>query len=176
MSQEENLTLKTELAGLFHYIQRVRTEIAAINSPADEDNNFENMSDQLDAIVEATEQATDTIMSTVEANEILLGEVRASIDDADLQAKIDQISASNMGLFEACSFQDITGQRITKVVRSLTYVEERVNKLIEAWGRSELEEITIALEKNKTEDEKLLHGPQREGVAISQDDIDALFD
>ena len=171
MSQEENLTLKTELAGLFHYIQRVRTEIAAINSPADEDNNFENMSDQLDAIVEATEQATDTIMSTVEANEILLGEVRASIDDADLQAKIDQISASNMGLFEACSFQDIT-----KVVRSLTYVEERVNKLIEAWGRSELEEITIALEKNKTEDEKLLHGPQREGVAISQDDIDALFD
>ena len=62
------------------------------------------------------------------------------------------------------------------MVRSLTYVEERVNKLIEAWGRSELEEITIALEKNKTEDEKLLHGPQREGVAISQDDIDALFD
>jgi chemotaxis protein CheZ len=43
-----------------------------------------------------------------------------------------------MGLFEACSFQDITGQRITKVVRSLTYVETRVNKLIEAWGRSEL--------------------------------------
>ncbi len=175
MAHDENLTLKTELAGLFHYIQRVRTEIAAIHHPADEENNFENMSDQLDAIVEATEQATDTIMSTVETNETLLAEVRAGIGDSSLQAKIDEISGNNMGLFEACSFQDITGQRITKVVRSLTYVETRVNKLIEAWGRSELEKITIALDK-KSEDEKLLHGPQREGVAISQGDIDALFD
>lgn len=176
MAQDENLALKTELAGLFHYIQRVRTEIAAIHRPADDDNNFDSMSDQLDAIVDATEKATDTIMSTVETNEALLAEVRAGIDDAGLQAKIDEISGNNMGLFEACSFQDITGQRITKVVRSLTYVETRVTKLIEAWGRSELEKITIALEKNKTDDEKLLHGPQREDVAISQDDIDALFD
>jgi chemotaxis protein CheZ len=62
MSGGANSTLKTELAGLFHYIQRVRVEIAGIHRPADEDNNFDKMSDQLDAIVEATEQATDTIM------------------------------------------------------------------------------------------------------------------
>ena len=176
MAQDDNLNLKTELAGLFHYIQRVRTEIAAIHHPADEENNFENMSDQLDAIVEATEHATDTIMSTVETNEALLAEIRPGIVDTGLQAKIDEISGNNMGLFEACSFQDITGQRITKVVRSLTYVETRVNKLIEAWGRSELEKITVALDKKKSEDEKLLNGPQREGVAISQDDNDAFFD
>ena len=176
MSGGANSTLKTELAGLFHYIQRVRVEIAGIHRPADEDNNFDKMSDQLDAIVEATEQATDTIMSTVETNEPLLAEVRAGIEDAGLQTKIDQISANNMGLFEACSFQDITGQRITKVVRSLTYVETRVDKLIEAWGRSELENVTVALDRNKTDDEKLIHGPQRPNEAISQDDIDALFD
>jgi chemotaxis protein CheZ len=176
MAQDENLNLKTELAGLFHYIQRVRTEIAAIHHPAEEENNFESMSDQLDAIVEATEQATDTIMSTVETNEALSAEVRAGTEDTELQAKIDEISGNNMGLFEACSFQDITGQRITKVVRSLAYVEARVNKLIESWGRSKLENITVALEKKKSEDEKLLHGPQRQGDAISRGDIDALFD
>ena len=86
MAQDDNLNLKTELAGLFHYIQRVRTEIAAIHHPADEENNFENMSDQLDAIVEATEHATDTIMSTVETNEALLAEIRAGIADTGLQA------------------------------------------------------------------------------------------
>ncbi|MFP6736713.1 MAG: protein phosphatase CheZ [Rhodospirillales bacterium] len=102
--------------------------------------------------------------------------MRADIEDTGLQAKIDQISANNMGLFEACSFQDITGQRITKVVRSLTYVETRVDKLIEAWGRSELENVTVALDRNKTDYEKLIHGPQRPNEAISQDDIDALFD
>ena len=68
MSGGANSTLTTELAGLFHYIRWVRVEIAGIHHPADEDNNFDKMSDQLDAIVEATEQATDTIMSTVETN------------------------------------------------------------------------------------------------------------
>ncbi|NQV55508.1 MAG: hypothetical protein HQ503_06590, partial [Rhodospirillales bacterium] len=71
--------------------------------------------------------------------------------------------------------QEITGQRITKVVRSLTYVEDRVDALIEAWGRSELENTSVA-ENRKTEDEELLNGPQRANEAISQDDIDALFD
>ena len=46
MSGGANSTLKTELAGLFHYIQRVRVEIAGIHRPADEDNNFDKMSDQ----------------------------------------------------------------------------------------------------------------------------------
>ena len=80
-AQDENQALKEELTGLFHYIQRVRSEIAAIHHPAEEDHHFEKMGDQLDAIVEATEKATDTIMSTVEANEALLGEVRAGLGD-----------------------------------------------------------------------------------------------
>ena len=159
MAKDDNLNLKTELAGLFHYIQRVRTEIAAIHHPADEENNFENMSDQLDAIVEATEHATDTIMSTVETNEALLAEIRAGIADTGLQAKIDEIAGNNMGLFGACSFQDITGQRITKAGRSLTYVGTRINKLIEAWGRSELEKITVALDKKKAKTKSFCTAP-----------------
>ena len=160
-AQDENQELKKELTGLFHYIQRVRSEIAAIHHPAEEDHHFEKMGDQLDAIVEATEKATDTIMSTVESNEALLGEVRAGLGDDGLIAKIDEVSANNMGLFEACSFQDITGQRITKGGRSLTYVEDRVDKLIEVWGRTELEKVSVDADQEKTEDEKLLHGPQR---------------
>lgn len=176
MSGGANSTLKTELAGLFHYIQRVRVEIAGIHRPADEDNNFDKMSDQLDAIVEATEQATDTIMSTVETNETLLAEVRAGIEDAGLQTKIDQISANNMGLFEACSFQDITGQRITKVVNSVTYVEDRVNALINVRGKEEIERIEVQPEIEMTEEEKLLRGPALDGEGITQDEIDKLFD
>ncbi len=58
-AQDETEALKKELAGLFHYIKRVRVEIAAIHHPVDEDHHFDKMSDQLDAIVEATESATD---------------------------------------------------------------------------------------------------------------------
>tara|TARA_B100000315_G_C14579223_1_gene589572 strand:+ start:2137 stop:2667 length:531 start_codon:yes stop_codon:yes gene_type:complete len=171
----DDAALKKELAGLFHYIQRVRVEIAAIHYPADDEHRFEKMSDQLDAIVETTKAATDQIMVAVEANEELLNDLRSSVADEDALAKIDKISASNSSLFEACSFQDLTGQRITKVVKSLTYVEDRVESLIEAWGKQELEKIVVKGE-DKTEDEKLIHGPQRQDEAISQSEIDALFD
>jgi hypothetical protein len=55
-------------------------------------------------------------------------------------------------------------------------LEDRVDKLIEVWGRAELEQTSVTADQEKTEDEKLMHGPQREKEAISQDDIDALFD
>jgi chemotaxis protein CheZ len=171
----EEAALKKELAGLFQYMQRVREEIAAIHYPADDQHRFEKMSDQLDAIVETTKSATDQIMQTVEQNEELLGELRDSLTDEDAIAKIDKISASNSGLFEACSFQDLTGQRISKVVKSLTYVEDRVESLIEAWGKAELEKIVVKSDE-KSDDEKLLNGPQRQDEAISQSEIDALFD
>ena len=105
--------LKHELHGLFYYIQRVREEIAAIAQPADEDHKFEKMNDQLDAIVEATEAATNTIMATVEINEGLLNTLKEGLPD-DKIATIEQISANNLGLFEACAFQDITGQPLPR--------------------------------------------------------------
>jgi len=64
--QSDPDVLKKELYGLFKYLQRVREEIAATNRPADEELHFDNMSDQLDAIVKATEEATDTIMECLE--------------------------------------------------------------------------------------------------------------
>ena len=58
-------------------------------------------------------------------------------------AVLSQISQNGADVFEACSFQDITGQRITKVVKSVTYVEDRVNALIEFWGKDEIDKIEV---------------------------------
>ena len=142
--------LKKELYGLFKYLQRVRQEIAAINKPADEDLHFDSMSDQLDAIVQATEEATNTIMECMEKNDDIVTKLREGITDAGQLALLDQISANGADVFEACSFQDITGQRVTKVVKSVTYVEDRVNALISVWGREEIDKIEVTAEKEKT--------------------------
>ena len=119
--------LRQEFEGLWRYVQRVRQEIAAIDRPADEEHKFDSTGDQLDAIVEATEEATNTIMECMESNEDAIGNLRKRISDPDQVALLDQIAANGNEVFKACSFQDITGQRINKVVRSITYVEERVN-------------------------------------------------
>lgn len=158
--------LKQELYGLFKYLKRVREEIAAINRPADEDHHFDSMSDQLDAIVQATEEATNTIMECMEKNDDIIIELKKSITDPNQVEMLDQISNNGADVFEACSFQDITGQRVTKVVKSVTYVEDRVNALINVWGKDEIDKIEVKGEE-KTEDEKLLRGPALEGEGIS---------
>lgn len=174
--QDEAEALKHELIGLFHYIRRVRQEIAAIYRPADDDNQFDSMADQLDAIVGTTEEATNTIMEAMENNNEIVAKLREGITDADHLAGLDEIAQNGAAVFEACSFQDITGQRVSKVVKSVSYVEERINALIEIWGKDELESVDVKPEREKTADEQLMHGPQLAGEGISQDEIDKLFD
>jgi chemotaxis protein CheZ len=168
--------LKRELKGLFDYIQRVRQEIAAIHRPADAEHKFNSIGEELDAIVQSTEEATHTIMETMETNQALLEALRAQVKDPKLLAGIDRIVENGNAVFEACSFQDITGQRISKITRSLTYVEARVNALVDIWGKAQLEKVEVRPEREKSADEKLLHGPQLKGQAISQAEIDKLFE
>lgn len=168
--------LRRELAGLFEYIQRVRQEIAAIHQPSEADHKFTSIGEQLDAIVEATEEATNTIMGSVEKNHLLLDELRKGIKDAKLRAAVEKIAENGNAILEACSFQDITGQRISKITKSLTYVEARVSALVGVWGKAQLEKVEVKPAQEKTADEKLLHGPQLKGQAISQAEIDKLFD
>ena len=176
MSEEiENIRLKSELTGLFRYLERVREEIAAISRPADEDFQFESMGEQLDAIVKATEKATNTIMEATEKSIAAVDELRKTVSDPAQIALLDEIVGDGNDILEACSFQDITGQRVSKVVKSVTYVEERVNALIEVWGKDEVAKVEVEGD-DKTEDEKLLAGPQLEGKGLDQAAIDALFD
>ena len=168
--------LRSELDGLLRYLQRVRSEIASIDRPVDAEHDFGSMGDQLDAIIEATETATNTIMEAVEKNDEVVAEIRKKIDDPEISAMLDKINANSGDVFEACSFQDITGQRVNKVIKSITYVEERVNSLIDVMGRDAIETAEVAVVEEKTDDEKLLEGPQLAGKGLSQDDIDSLFD
>jgi chemotaxis protein CheZ len=168
--------LRQELGGLLRYIQRVRQEIAAIHRPADEDYQFDSMGEQLDAIVQATEKATNTIMEATESTQDAVAKLRETITDADQIALLDQIVDSGSTVFEACSFQDITGQRVHKVVKSVTYVEERVTALVDIWGEEQLAEVEVPADLEKSADEQLASGPQLEGKGLSQDDIDKLFD
>ena len=168
--------LRKEMLGLFQYMKRVRQEIAAIYKPADDDHGFQRMGDQLDAIVQATEQASNSIMEAMERSEPLLEELRQGLSDPAHLALLDGINENHMAVFEACSFQDITGQRVNKLVKSVTYVEDRVEAIIDVWGKATIDQERVTPAKEKTEDEKLLQGPALKDQGISQADIDKLFD
>jgi len=170
--------LRQELTELFNRIQTIRQEIASIRRPGEQRDRFASMSDELDAIVESTETATDTIMENAEAVDELIRVARPLVKDETAGKALDTIPDHISSIFEACSFQDITGQRITKVVKTLLYIEERVNALIHIWGVAGLSDVVVEDDPNdipEGDERLLLNGPQLSGEGVSQSDVDAMF-
>lgn len=178
MVQISNTKLRQEVLNLFQYIERLRAEVATVSKAEGNATAFDDMSAQLDAIVKATEEATHSIL---EASESISSDAMALQDAGDptKTAEIaDRISQNAMTIMEACSFQDLTGQRVSKIVSSVKFVEERVDQMVELWGRHEIEALSKQLApcEDDDPDKQLLNGPQLPADAISQDEIDALFD
>ena len=127
--------LRQELQEMSVYIQQTRNEIAALRPDDTGNNRIMAATGELDAIVTATERATSEILNGVERIQQLVSRLPRSEETktvfSDLDAQVTEI-------LTACSFQDITGQRTTKVVNTLRYLEQRVNSMLEIWGVNSL--------------------------------------
>ncbi|HBM87610.1 MAG TPA: hypothetical protein DD437_03595, partial [Rhodobiaceae bacterium] len=112
-------------------IQQTRSEIAAIKPTDGGNNRIMSATGELDAIVTATERATSEILAAAERTQEIAEKLKEQGANEDL---CDELEAHATAIFMACSFQDITGQRTTKVVQVLHYLEHRVNSMISIWG------------------------------------------
>jgi chemotaxis regulatin CheY-phosphate phosphatase CheZ len=167
--------LRRELMEMASSIERARREIAALR-PADEegagDDRILTATNELDAIVSSTERASQEILNSAERIMELAGKLRRAGADADACADIENETTS---IFTACSFQDLTGQRTSKVVNALRYIEQRVNAMIGIWGVDGLERVEDDGPRDQRPDAHLLAGPQLEGQGVSQEDIDRML-
>lgn len=170
------LKVYADIEALARYINTARAEIAELRPDDINSEHLPAATDELTAIVGSTEQATHTIFEAVEGIEALTAKMEPEV--------AAQVSAAITSIFEACGFQDITGQRITKVVTALQMVESKVDALLQAFGddiprdgapRAPRQKTTAPSGAPARPDEHLLNGPQLPENAISQDDIDALF-
>jgi len=157
-----------ECQSLSDYITNARKEIAALQPENEEGARIPRAGRELEAIVNQTEEATDTIM---DAAEKIMGS-----EATDLESYQAEVHDQIMRIFEACSFQDITGQRISKVVETLSYIERRSGKLKNILGvDANLDSGIEEDEPLAREDAHLLSGPALEGEGIDQDEVDALM-
>ncbi len=176
--REQINLLKAEIKGLARMIAETKQEIAALRSADPDHDKITAMTSELDAVVTATEGATETILGNAESVDDLAARIVNDSKDLTAQSNAAAIGEAVIRIFEACNFQDLTGQRISKVVNTLKYVEERVNAMIEIWGAEDTLHAPKAAAKTQDadNDDHLLNGPQLENQGISQDDIDKLFD
>ena len=158
-------SLLAEVEALGHTISSAKAEIAALRMGDITDSHIPFATDELDAIVEHTASATNAILNSCE----ILDEVAGSLS-GEMASKLQDATTR---IYEACSFQDITGQRITKVVTTLKAIEAKVAQIVAAFGSSE----TLPPEEMVADDSDaaLLNGPQLPTVAMDQSDIDKLL-
>ena len=156
-----------ELKDLHNLIEETRKEISASRASDISGTHIPDATDELDAVVAATEVATGTIMDVCES-------ITAYSDKLDPAHK-DFLVGEVTKVLEACSFQDITGQRINKVVKSIKQIDEKVSKLMAVLEEKIPGLPNSVLVDNREGDAKLLNGPQMPDKAVSQADIDKLL-
>lgn len=174
--RREDVGLFEEVEALAQFIQSAKSEIAALHPEDLQDEKIPSATIELDAVVSATEEATNTIMEAAETIE----EVSERVDDE----AADALSVATTKIYEACSFQDITGQRIAKVVAALKEIEIKVDAIVATFDddqeraearRRRAAEHAAAAAAESPEASELLQGPQLPDQANNQADIDALF-
>ncbi|QCN94937.1 hypothetical protein D3093_06500 [Azospirillum argentinense] len=166
--------LRRELMEMAASIEQARREVAALRPPDAGGDKITSATNELDAIVISTERASFEILNAAERLMDLSGKLKADGADPGLCSEIE---GEVTNIFTACSFQDLTGQRTSKVVNALRYIEQRVNAMINIWGVEKLAGLQIAPENTDTRpDSHLLNGPQLDGLGVSQADVDSMFD
>ena len=172
-----HIQLYEELSGLAKFIETARQEISLIQPTDIGNTHIPNATDELGAIVGATEEATGIILDSCEKIEKLM----PTMDEKTAESVLTSVTK----IYEACNFQDLTGQRISKVVHTLDIIDKRVGDLLAAFSDKDFK-FVLADTKTKKEnaagkspaqmsESDLLHGPQLPDEAKRQAEIDAIL-
>ena len=160
-------SIHDEFISIANYIARTRDEIAQLRPNDIREQRIPIAGAELEAVVTDTEKATEAIMSEAE-------ELMAAKPD-DLAAYKAEVDAAMFRIIENCSFQDLSGQRVSKVVTSLKHIENRVARFASTMGVHDAD----ATEEERAEAERQnrlhLNGPAQGGPETKQDDVDSLM-
>jgi chemotaxis protein CheZ len=163
--------LQHEADAIHNAIARTKQEIAMMHAGAS-GRGGPRAARELDAVVDGTERAAHQIMDAAEtiakaAKSLTASQVK---DDGLTQEIRDNV----LRIFEACNFQDLSGQRIAKVLAMLQFIDESIARMMEIWGGAEAFKPYAGAAAGAP---GLLHGPKLadDSGHVSQADIDAIL-
>lgn len=157
--------LRGDLMEMANAISKTKLEIAAISNPDNDRSRLFTASEALDAIVRATEHATSDILGAAEEIQEVAWTLRENGTESEFCDALDRHATR---IYTACSFQDITAQRTSRVVHTLRYLEKRIASMIAIWGRpDEVEADALA----STGRPPIVSSPE-----LNQTDVDRFID
>ena len=171
--------LKVELDLIHDAINRTKREIAVLHGKSFDGEEMAKVNGELGAVVGGTEEATQQILEAAEAIDQAASALSKNNSPDQQKLLSEEIQERVVSIFEACNFQDLTGQRISKVMTTMKFIENHINVMMDIWGGVDaIKAHAPPIVDTREGDAKLLNGPKLDGDVghASQDDIDALFD
>ena len=177
----EALAMRSELDVMKEAITRTKAELATLHRTENTGKGMRRAADELDAVVDSTERATTQLLGAIEEIESHAGMLNATTLPPGMKPHVDVILERVITAYEACNFQDLTGQRINKIVGVMKFIEEHLDRLITTWSELDSFKELIAVMPVPTsldDESSLLNGPKLDHDIghVDQDDIDSLFD
>jgi len=167
--------LKHELAAMRDTAARNSRDLNRLIHDGDE-RRMLRAADELRASVDGMDLATQKILSAVELIEDNARALSASLKSDYERGLAQDIQDHIVRIYEACNFQDLTGQRINNVLAIMTMIEDRIASIAghsgAVSGASQPPGKATTAAGNA-----LLNGPKLDDDSghASQTDIDAMF-
>ncbi len=119
-------------------------------------------------VIGEMEAATETILTNCEQIDKMIESL-----GEDTATKVRQ---HIIAILEACNFQDITGQRITRVIKTLEDVDWRIQRIASLWGGAMSMRNREPQSRPDLSEDKTITGPCDEsaGPCCTQDEIEKL--
>jgi chemotaxis protein CheZ len=171
----EAQAFKRELELIYAAVDSSRSHAAVVGAGALGSDRIARTSRDLAAIVTTTEHSIHSILQAAEEIDQAAVALSAALKGTHDKGLSHDIQERVVQIFEACNFQDLTGQRVTQVLSTLKFLEEHTRRLLEIWRG--IEAAPDVLAEQAADDRRLLNGPRLAGDSghSSQHDIDALF-
>jgi len=150
--------------GLTGRFGEILNALAAINFRGD-GHTAANTGVELEAVIRTTEDAATQIMDAAERISTRIKEDSSLTGEQARQRFFEETRGDVESILLACSFQDLTGQRIRKISESIETIEEHISTTLGSLGI----DIKADAQQGGIRD-------STENHASSQADIDALFD
>ena len=178
------MKLRSEMEAIQAAIVETKRQVVTLHAVAPRAVKVNHAAGELGAVVTDTEQATIAVLDAAERIEMLAGVIQSETSPEAMKARAGELAGVVLQIYEACNFQDLTGQRITRVCETLNFIEERMDRMADIWGGLDSLSSTMSADIEAMRDKEnalgthgLAAGPALVGAEghVNQDDIDALF-
>lgn len=158
-----------EMWAMSQLLAETRAEVVGLAPPSSD------LGDVLDAVVVETEKAAFEILRQAERAQTAAGRLHDGTS-ADPKRDLDEVNDAAIAIVLACGFQDITGQRVRKVLSTMRQIEARVAALVELMGIRPEETRAQQAATAPSGEASLLNGPSSAAEGgLGQSAVDDLF-